>query len=80
MGYITETDERDTYLVARDCPSCKQQNPSLPVRTEDLNSYMSGTKIQDAFPYLTVDERETVITGFCNACWTKLFPREDSSF
>jgi hypothetical protein len=35
------------------------------VRQEDIDARESGALIQDAFYYLTADERESLITGFC---------------
>lgn len=59
------------------CPECGCIN-EVEVYPQDLADYRSGRKHpQDAFPYLSPDERETLITGICPACWDKLFPDEE---
>jgi len=35
--------------------------------------------VQDAFPYLTADEREFIITGFSKAEWDIMFPTEQET-
>lgn len=36
----------------------------------------NGALVQDAFPELTADERELLISGTCGECWDKLFPHD----
>ena len=38
---------------------------SVTVKAKDLFNFNQGAHIQDAFPYLTVDEREWMLTGMC---------------
>lgn len=38
--------------------------------------YDSGAKIQDAFPFLSSDEREFLISGLTPETWNKLFGDE----
>lgn len=59
------------------CPECGQFH-EVEVFENDFNDYKSGKKHpQEAFPYLSADERELLITGICGECWEKLFPREE---
>ena len=46
------------------CPRCGKVM-EYEVRQEDIDARESGALIQDAFYYLTADERESLITGFC---------------
>lgn len=39
----------------------------------DYSDWKNGKYIQDAFPYLTADEREMLKTGICHDCWAKMF-------
>jgi hypothetical protein len=39
----------------------------------DMQKWYSGTIIQAALPYLTVDERELLISQICPACWEKYY-------
>ena len=36
-----------------------------------------GALIQDAFPNMSADHREMLISGTCPVCWDKMFPEED---
>ena len=61
------------------CPFCGQVTEVL-VYKDDYYAWRSGKKlIQDAFPYLTTNEREMVKTGICGACWDAMFglPEEE---
>lgn len=61
-------------LICRKCG--KQVN--VEVNQEDLQAYESGEKrVQDAFPYLSPDERELFISGICGECFDKMFPEEE---
>ena len=61
------------------CPFCGQVTKVL-VYEDDYYAWRFGDKlIQDAFPYLTANEREMVKTGICGACWDTMFglPEEE---
>ena len=45
----------------------------LTVTEESVDNYRKGMLIQDAFPYLTPDERELLISGICGKCFDNLF-------
>ena len=32
-----------------------------------------GAFVQDAFPMLSADDRERLVTGICGPCWERLF-------
>jgi hypothetical protein len=55
---------------------CKRTSV-LQVPTEGLAAYNAGALIQDAFPTLTVDEREMLMTGTHPDCWDSMFPEEE---
>lgn len=38
--------------------------------------WKNGKHIQQAFPELSPDQREAMLTGTCPACWRKIFPKE----
>ena len=46
---------------------------SLEIDEEDYWKYHTGMKVQDAFPYLTDNEREILVSGFCSDCFDKIF-------
>ena len=40
--------------------------------------YLGGLKVQDAFPFLSPNEREFLMTGMLPEEWEEAFPEEDS--
>lgn len=42
----------------------------------DYREWKGGKLIQTALPYLTVDERELLISKTCGECWEKMFTSE----
>ena len=59
------------------CPRCHKVHEVV-VDFEDYTNYQMGdANIQDAFPYLSANEREYILTGFCEDCWNDLFADED---
>lgn len=40
-----------------------------PVNHVDLNFYMQGAHVQSAFPYLNVNDRELIISGYTQEMW-----------
>ena len=59
------------------CPFCGNTY-SVTVDFEDFFAWKHGLRLaQNAFPYLTPDERELLISGICPECWEKMFGEED---
>lgn len=50
---------------------------TVSVRVGDLLNWRDGLHIQDCFPYLSTDEREWLMTGYCPRCWEEMFPEEE---
>jgi hypothetical protein len=60
--------------VTRKSPiSGKETTLVLDITKEQINDYVNGTLVQDAFPNLTDDEREFILTGILPDEWDKLF-------
>jgi len=57
------------------CSMCQKQEV-IEVLEEDFRKYKNGWKVQDAFPYLSLDKRELLISNTCGTCWKKLFPED----
>lgn len=65
------------YIIACECPLCHKVN-EVTVELHHYLDYAFGhLKAQDAFPYLSADERELIISGTCSECWNKMFGDED---
>ena len=63
-------------IITTVCPLCGRVT-EISVRTEDYARYQAGALAQDAFPYLSADEREMLISGICPTCWDEVFAGYD---
>ena len=55
------------------CPTCKKQQMFL-VNAHAFYAWKNGKlTVQDAFPDLSPNGREALITGFCGDCWDTMF-------
>lgn len=54
------------------CPFCHAES-FITVRYEDYLRWNDGELVQNAFPYLSAEEREALITGLCIDCQGRLF-------
>lgn len=62
--------------VVTQCPFCGRGN-EVEVNETDYWDWEDGMLAQDAFPYLSANEREMLITGICPTCQNKMFGEED---
>ncbi|MDQ0418783.1 asparagine synthetase A [Croceifilum oryzae] len=46
---------------------------SLEVLPSSLDQYEAGALVQNAFPYLSEDDRELIISRTCGACFIEIF-------
>ena len=59
------------------CPSCTKEW-AVEVEERDYVDYTeNGKHAQYAFPYLSAEKRELLISGICNDCWNTIFGDED---
>lgn len=58
------------------CPFCGHEN-EVEVNHMDYLDWQNGELAQDAFPYLSANEREMLISGCCPRCWSKMFWEEE---
>ena len=45
----------------------------LEVKANDFYDYQNGSFIQNCFPYLSIEERELIISGFTPEMWANAF-------
>jgi hypothetical protein len=62
--------------VITQCPFCGRGN-EIEVNEADYWDWDDGMLAQDAFPYLSADEREMLISGICPTCWDSMFGGEE---
>lgn len=58
--------------IITQCPFCGRAN-EIEVNEEDYWDWDDGVLAQVAFPYLSDDEREMLISGTCPTCWERMF-------
>ena len=54
------------------CPVCGKER-EIHVHEHDYDSYKNGALIQEAFPYLSSADRESLVSGVCPDCWEDIF-------
>lgn len=59
-------------LTTRPCPVCGERS-QFSIDQAAYIRWERGAYVQDAFPHLTADERELLMTGTHPACWEKIF-------
>ncbi len=57
------------------CPICGHAH-EVEVNEMDYWDWKDGALVQDAFPYLSANEREILISGICPFCWDNMFGEE----
>ena len=56
------------------CPRCDADvSKTLDITDDELQRWHDGTLIQIAAPRLTVNEREYLMTGFCDRCIDEVY-------
>ena len=73
-----KTNNHEVTVVTR-CPFCGHAN-EVEVNEMDYLDWSDGELAQVAFPYLSADEREMLISGICPTCWDGMFGSEDDHF
>lgn len=58
------------------CLVCKKTSKVL-VDYDGLKKYQEGALIQDAFPELSADVREMLMTGTHPECWKIMWPEDE---
>ena len=69
-------ENKKEYIIITTCPFCGHAH-EVAVNEDDFWDWDDGKNAQDAFPYLTPDEREMLISGICPKCWNKTFGEEN---
>lgn len=64
---------KEVGIITR-CPFCGHAH-EVEVNEMDYWDWEDGMCAQDAFPYLSADEREMLISGICPDCWDSMFAR-----
>lgn len=57
------------------CQTCRSRY-ELRIDPEDFYRFRRGEYAQNAFPYLTDDQRELMVSQTCGPCFDRMFPEE----
>lgn len=57
------------------CPFCGAKQ-TIKVDATDYLLWRSGRCVQDVFHYLSVDDREILVSSICKSCWDDTFDDE----
>lgn len=70
--------ENIVELVRVSTPRCFHcgQKGSLTVQKSQLDAYLAGAYVQDAFVGMNADDREQIMTGMHPACWDEMMGPE----
>ena len=58
--------------VVKTCPCCGHAT-FVSVVSADYFDWLDGKLIQDAMPYMSTEDRETLISGYCPNCQEAMF-------
>lgn len=74
----TEPYDKDDVvdLIPPQCGVCTRSPSPIRVRRSDYEKWQAGTHIQHAFPEMTPDQREMLMTGTHSDCWDTLWNEE----
>ena len=61
---------KSSYIVV--CKLCGNEN-EVKVKDQDMIDFKGGKHAQYAFPYLSPDDRELLISQICPTCFDKMF-------
>lgn len=74
-----EWERLEQALIEVQTPKCQVcgVNSKMSVDITSYKSWVNGTLIQKAFPNLSSDERELLMTGTHSACWESMFKSDE---
>jgi len=76
FNFIQDLD-KEPYTYTNSCFHCGTEN----IITIDKDDYVSwkvkGSFVQNVFPWLTMDQRELLVSGTHPHCWEEMFPELD---
>ena len=74
LGY--EADGVAMVSYATQCPFCRRIS-TIKMTREGFDRWQSGVHVQDAFPSMSIDDRETLISGSCGKCFDTEYRSEE---
>lgn len=75
-SYVEQYEPKHVYIFTGPCVVTKKPY-SVAVPAEGLYKYHQGAYIQDAFPGLSPDDREFLMSGTSPAGWHQLYGKDE---
>jgi len=72
---VYETDHSEWVML--EVVDLANRSHYMEVKQNDLEEFENGALVQDAFPYLTLIQRELIITGLTDDMWSDMFPNNE---
>ena len=66
---------QETIVKCKPCIICKE-TAYITVPADGYTQWHSGALIQDAFPAMSVNDREMLMSGIHPKCWEILYPKD----
>ena len=66
-----------TLLFRTTCPFCGEPAELTGLDPNAFAAWQSGVYVQNAFPGLSADQREILVSGTHGECFDQLFPEEE---
>lgn len=73
---IDTRDEGDKVTYRIKCRQCGKEF-KIKLFPEDVENFNNGIHIQEAFPYISPEHRELLLTRTCPDCWDNMFKELD---
>lgn len=64
-----------TITIEAACPACRT-GTLITVDTTAYEAWIGGELLQNAFPELSLSDREAIKTGYCATCWDALWDED----
>lgn len=75
-AYMEDGNMHTTQITCKPCVCCGK-SATITVESAKLAVWRSGKLVQEAFPTLSADERELLISGTHPECWEALFNQKE---
>ncbi len=56
------------------CPECQKAH-KLTVSQDEFENWICGGTLEEAFPLMSIPDRELFLTGIDGGCWKKIFAK-----
>ena len=71
-SFVISNQSGENAVVKTYCRYCRR-NHQMTVPSAGVDAMIRGEFVQNAFPTLSADDRERLISGTCPECWNRLF-------